>query len=112
MGEGRTSGRELPPMMTARAPIAICLSALLSTAASAQCPQLYDYWGTPSDTPSWYSCSGSNFTLLIRFAHGHRRLHHQLGRWLPRAERCRAHSADEREPRVLRDGRILHGDVH
>ena len=52
-------------MMTARALIAPCLSALLSMAAKAQCPQLYDYWGTPSDTPTWYSCSGSNFTLLI-----------------------------------------------
>lgn len=51
--------------MTARAPIALGLSALLSMAAQGQCPQLYDYWGTPSDTPTWYSCSGSNFTLLI-----------------------------------------------
>ena len=51
--------------MTARALLASGLSALLSTAASAQCPQLYDYWGTPSDTPTWYSCSGGNFTLLI-----------------------------------------------
>jgi len=38
-------------------------TALMSTRA--QCPLLYDYWGTPTDTPTWYSCSGLNFTLLI-----------------------------------------------
>ncbi len=37
----------------------------LAGSMRAQCPQLYDYWGTPSDTPVWHSCSGSNFTLLI-----------------------------------------------
>jgi len=31
----------------------------------AQCPQLYDYYGTPSANPEWYSCSGTNFTLII-----------------------------------------------
>ncbi len=36
-----------------------------STGAAAQCPQLYDYYGTPSSAPQWYSCSGSNFQLLI-----------------------------------------------
>ncbi len=41
------------------------MGTLLGLNARAQCPQLYDYWGTPSDTPTWYSCSGSNFTLLI-----------------------------------------------
>ena len=34
-------------------------------AASAQCPQLYDYYGVPSSAPDWYSCSGTNFTLII-----------------------------------------------
>lgn len=38
---------------------------LLSAAATAQCPQLYDYNGAPSSTPLWYSCSGTSFTLLI-----------------------------------------------
>lgn len=41
------------------------MGTLLGLSTRAQCPQLYDYWGTPSDTPTWYSCSGSNFTLLI-----------------------------------------------
>ena len=31
----------------------------------AQCPQLFDSQGIPSDAPVWISCSGSNFTLLI-----------------------------------------------
>lgn len=26
---------------------------------------MYDYYGTPSATPTWYSCSGTNFALLI-----------------------------------------------
>lgn len=30
-----------------------------------QCPLLYDYYGVPSETPIWYSCSGSNFSLQI-----------------------------------------------
>ncbi|MBL0127324.1 MAG: PKD domain-containing protein [Flavobacteriales bacterium] len=33
--------------------------------ADAQCPQLYDYYGVPSASPEWFSCSGSNFNLLI-----------------------------------------------
>jgi PKD repeat protein len=33
--------------------------------AAAQCPQLYDYYGTPSANPQWYSCSGTNFTLVV-----------------------------------------------
>ena len=41
------------------------LFAAASVAASAQCPQLYDYYGVPSSTPAWYSCSGTNFTLII-----------------------------------------------
>ena len=39
--------------------------AQLTLCASAQCPQLYDYYGNPTDTPTWYSCSGTNFTLVI-----------------------------------------------
>ena len=38
---------------------------LIAGGVRAQCPQLYDYYGVPSSTPYWYSCSGNNFTLLI-----------------------------------------------
>lgn len=31
----------------------------------AQCPQLFDYNGVPSANPQWYSCSGTDYTLLI-----------------------------------------------
>lgn len=48
-----------------RRTIALAALAGMTLAARAQCTQLYDHWGTPSDTPVWYSCSGSNFTLLI-----------------------------------------------
>jgi gliding motility-associated-like protein len=51
--------------MTIRHLLLTGMNALLLHGASAQCPQLYDYYGTPSSTPQWYSCSGSNFTLLI-----------------------------------------------
>lgn len=52
--------------MKVRAPFFLVLPGLLlSAVATAQCPQLYDYYGTPSSTPVWYSCSGTNFTLLI-----------------------------------------------
>lgn len=50
--------------MTCRTLIVPC-AILLSTAGRAQCPQLYDYYGTPSDAPVWYSCSGTNFMLLV-----------------------------------------------
>lgn len=33
--------------------------------AAAQCPQLYDYYGTPNSAPQWYSCSGTAFTLVL-----------------------------------------------
>jgi PKD repeat protein len=56
---------KLPERMTPRALIAFCSLAILRIGADAQCPQLYDYYGTPSSTPTWYSCSGNNFTLLI-----------------------------------------------
>ncbi|MCI1751486.1 MAG: PKD domain-containing protein [Flavobacteriales bacterium] len=38
---------------------------LLSGIANAQCPQLFDGTGTPSDAPVWVSCSGNNFTLVL-----------------------------------------------
>lgn len=43
--------------------IAGCLAA--GSTAAGQCPQLYDYYGAPSATPIWYSCSGTNYTLLV-----------------------------------------------
>lgn len=33
--------------------------------ASAQC-QLFDFYGNPSNNPTWYSCSGGNFALNIQ----------------------------------------------
>ena len=39
--------------------------ALATMSGAAQCPQLYDYYGTPSNAPEWFSCSGANFSLLI-----------------------------------------------
>ncbi|HEY0977574.1 MAG TPA: PKD domain-containing protein [Flavobacteriales bacterium] len=38
---------------------------LLAGRLSAQCPQLYDHAGLPSAAPTWYSCSGTNFNLVI-----------------------------------------------
>lgn len=38
---------------------------LLALSAAGQCPQLYDYYGVPSATPQWYSCSGTAYSLLI-----------------------------------------------
>ncbi|MCB0785332.1 MAG: hypothetical protein KDC02_14130, partial [Flavobacteriales bacterium] len=43
------------------APLLLLQAAL----ALGQCPQLYDYNGVPSASPYWFSCSGTNFTLLI-----------------------------------------------
>ncbi len=59
-----TKGMSLP-FISAGLSNLLLMGMLLGLGARAQCPQLYDYWGTPSDTPTWYSCSGSNFTLLI-----------------------------------------------
>lgn len=33
---------------------------------SAQCPQLYDFFGIPNNTPYWYDCTGNNYTLTIQ----------------------------------------------
>lgn len=43
----------------------VLLASVTVLGASAQCPQLYDYYGTPSSAPMWYSCSGTAFQLLI-----------------------------------------------
>ncbi|MBK9146624.1 MAG: PKD domain-containing protein [Flavobacteriales bacterium] len=45
--------------------IAFSLGLAAAIGAAAQCPQLYDYYGTPSAAPQWYSCSGTNFTLVV-----------------------------------------------
>lgn len=52
-------------MVSLRKVMAVVIAAHFGTAAMGQCPQLYDYYGTPSATPTWYSCSGSNYALLI-----------------------------------------------
>lgn len=41
------------------------VAAIMASAAWGQCPLLFDYYGTPSATPMWYSCSGTNYALLI-----------------------------------------------
>ncbi len=46
-------------------PFAVAITTAMVSIAGAQCPQLYDYYGVPSATPMWYSCSGTNFALLI-----------------------------------------------
>ncbi len=40
-------------------------AALVVSAAAGQCPRLYDYYGAPSATPAWFSCSGTNYALVI-----------------------------------------------
>ena len=40
-------------------------TALLVSTAIGQCPLLYDYYGVPSAAPTWFSCSGNNFALLV-----------------------------------------------
>lgn len=51
--------------MDARSALATLSVVAVLGGAQAQCPLLYDYYGVPSATPQWYSCSGTNFTLLI-----------------------------------------------
>ena len=44
----------------------LSLSVLLAgTGLSAQCLELFDHDGAPSDAPMWYSCSGTAYTLVI-----------------------------------------------
>ncbi len=45
--------------------ICVTIAALFSGLASAQC-ELYDFYGNPSATPYWYSCSGGDFDLSIQ----------------------------------------------
>ncbi len=39
---------------------------VLTINTQAQCPDIYDYLGTPSASPEWFECSGSNYTLNIQ----------------------------------------------
>ncbi|MCC6542112.1 MAG: PKD domain-containing protein [Flavobacteriales bacterium] len=45
--------------------LAVSAMALIGRVVQAQCPQLYDYYGNPSSAPEWFSCSGTNFALLV-----------------------------------------------
>jgi gliding motility-associated-like protein len=51
-------------MLLRKVLLALAYAGICGT-ASAQCPQLFDSQGIPSDTPVWISCSGMNFTLLV-----------------------------------------------
>ncbi|MBK9058798.1 MAG: PKD domain-containing protein [Flavobacteriales bacterium] len=51
--------------MTIRRSLLFPACIALSVASMAQCPQLFDSQGNPSDAPVWISCSGGNFTLLV-----------------------------------------------
>lgn len=54
------------PLTPVRARLSSTLAALpAALSLFGQCPQLYDYYGTPSAAPTWFSCSGNNFALLI-----------------------------------------------
>lgn len=57
--------RSYPVVLHVRRSILLLAAAWTTGQAAAQCPQLYDYYGLPSDAPTWYSCSGTNFTLLV-----------------------------------------------
>jgi len=38
----------------------------LTHVVSAQCPEVYDFYGTVTDEPYWYSCSGNDYTLNVQ----------------------------------------------
>ncbi len=61
-GSGAYEGANAPSV---RRSIASIIAAGTLSAAVAQCPLLYDYYGVPVAAPEWYSCSGTAFTLLI-----------------------------------------------
>lgn len=44
---------------------ALLAAGMITHSVAGQCPQLYDYYGVPSANPTWYSCSGNSFALLI-----------------------------------------------
>ena len=39
---------------------------LISTTAFSQCPEVFDFYGLPSDNPYWFSCSGNAYTLNLQ----------------------------------------------
>ncbi|MCC6841196.1 MAG: PKD domain-containing protein [Flavobacteriales bacterium] len=43
----------------------LATAGLLPVFAGAQCPELFNSDGVPSGAPTWISCSGGNFTLVI-----------------------------------------------
>lgn len=46
-------------------PVLAACMLLGSLESQAQCPRVYDFYGQPSSTPYWYSCSGSNFSFNL-----------------------------------------------
>lgn len=46
-------------------PILAGLMLLVATVAQAQCPRVYDFYGQPSTSPYWYSCSGTNYSFNL-----------------------------------------------
>ncbi len=44
--------------------IAISMMAIVNV--QGQCPELYDFFGTPNANPYWYSCTGTDYTLIIQ----------------------------------------------
>lgn len=47
---------------------ALILLCCLPTTLLGQCPNVFDFFGDEVDTPYWYSCSGSDFTLNLQSA--------------------------------------------
>ncbi len=39
---------------------------LLPLGASAQCPEVFDFFGNSSDTPYWYDCTGNSFSFNLQ----------------------------------------------
>lgn len=46
-------------------PLVLAFTILVGGGLRAQCPQLYDGEGLPSNAPEWFSCSGTAYTLLV-----------------------------------------------
>ncbi|NND94580.1 MAG: PKD domain-containing protein, partial [Flavobacteriales bacterium] len=44
----------------------LIITAMTSISVMGQCPELYDFYGTPSDSPYWYHCTGTSYTLNIQ----------------------------------------------
>lgn len=39
---------------------------MLSVSAYSQCPEVFDFFGLPEESPYWYSCSGTDYTLNLQ----------------------------------------------